>query len=125
MYIGRAARLSNVSEKTIRHYESIGLLNSIERKGAYRVFTESDVRFIRLIKEAQSLGFKLSELSVAMGENHEVPPWEKISQLIQAKEESLEQEIKRLTEKREKLRQHRLGIEACLLANPSCDDPLF
>ncbi len=42
--IGEAARRSNVSAKMVRHYESIGLLGSIERTQAgYRIYSDADL----------------------------------------------------------------------------------
>lgn len=63
MYIGKLSKLANVSCKTIRLYEQLGLLPTPKRRGNYRVYQEQDVVLIQTIKCAQSLGFKLSELT--------------------------------------------------------------
>jgi MerR family copper efflux transcriptional regulator len=43
--IGVAARLSNVSAKMVRHYESLGLLAPVARTDSgYRQYSEADVR---------------------------------------------------------------------------------
>ena len=62
MYIGRAARLSGTTIKTIRHYEAIGLLPPPQRQGKYRVYTQQSVELLTFIKCAQQLGFKLKEM---------------------------------------------------------------
>lgn len=97
MFIGKAAELCGVSTKTIRYYESLGLLPPVERRGAYRVFTESDVRLIRLIKQIQQLGFPLSEVRDALLANRHSLPWEVVSELIACKQREIEQEIARLS----------------------------
>jgi DNA-binding transcriptional MerR regulator len=63
MYIGKLAALTGATRKAIRHYESIGLIPSPQRRGNYRVYTELDVHIINMIRRAQSVGFSLAELS--------------------------------------------------------------
>jgi len=61
--IGELARLVEMSPRTIRYYEEIGLLNSVKRvEGGKRVYTERDFQRIRFIKRLKHLGFTLSEM---------------------------------------------------------------
>ncbi|MNE26188.1 HTH-type transcriptional regulator HmrR [compost metagenome] len=77
MYIGKAARLSGTTVKTIRHYEAIGLLPPAERQGQYRVYNQQSVELLMFIKCAQQLGFKLKELqSILLGHRGGDMPWE-------------------------------------------------
>lgn len=69
MYIGKVAKLSGVTIKSIRHYEDIGLMPLARRDGQYRVYCERSVETLRFIKCAQQLGFKLKELR-ELFENH-------------------------------------------------------
>ena len=62
MYIGEFCRLTNTSPKTIRHYESLGLLPEPQRAGTYRIYDDTYVETVRQIKMAQQLGFSLKEL---------------------------------------------------------------
>ncbi|MFJ4373489.1 MerR family transcriptional regulator [Pseudomonas japonica] len=68
MFIGEAARLSGTTLKTIRHYESIGLLPAPRRQGKYRVYAQHDVDLLVLIKCAQKLGFTLREMQALMAD---------------------------------------------------------
>lgn len=62
--IGSAARLSNVSAKMVRHYESLGLLAPVARTdGGYRQYTEADVRTLQFIKRGRDLGFSMAEIA--------------------------------------------------------------
>ena len=62
--IGRAARLSQVSAKMIRHYESLGLLARVARTdNGYRQYSDADVRTLQFIKRGRNLGFSMAELA--------------------------------------------------------------
>jgi MerR family copper efflux transcriptional regulator len=62
MNIGTAAKRSGVSPKAIRYYESIGLIPSAARAANdYRVYSETDVHFLRFIHRARRLGFTVHE----------------------------------------------------------------
>jgi DNA-binding transcriptional MerR regulator len=52
-----------MSQRTIRYYEEIGLLNSIKRvEGGRRIYTEADFRRLKLIKRLKIMGMTLSEM---------------------------------------------------------------
>jgi MerR family transcriptional regulator, copper efflux regulator len=66
--IGTAARLSGVSAKMVRHYESLGLLPAVHRTDAgYRQYTESEVHTLRFIKRSRELGFSMDEIAELAG----------------------------------------------------------
>jgi DNA-binding transcriptional MerR regulator len=61
--IGRVATQAGVNVETLRYYERRGLLPEPERTiGGHREYGDDAVRFVRAVKEAQSLGFSLSEI---------------------------------------------------------------
>ncbi len=124
MYIGEAAKRCGVTTKTIRYYESLGLLPRIPRRGAYRVFREEDLQLIRLIKQVQALGFRLSELKALLDANDFSLSWHHVLTMIQHKESELSSEIQRLSTIRQQLHSHRTDIEDCLAEHPDCEAPL-
>lgn len=66
--IGEAARLSTVSAKMVRHYESLGLLFKVTRTDSgYRQYTQADVRSLQFIKRARDLGFSMAEIAELVG----------------------------------------------------------
>ena len=70
--IGTAARLSNVSAKMVRHYESLGLLAPVARTDSgYRQYSEADVRSLQFIKRGRELGFSMAEIAELVGLWHD------------------------------------------------------
>jgi MerR family transcriptional regulator, copper efflux regulator len=63
MTIGRAAQRSGVPPKTIRYYESVGLVSPAARgENGYRAYGDKEVEVLRFINRARRLGFSLSEV---------------------------------------------------------------
>lgn len=64
MHIGIAAAQSGVPAKTIRYYESIGLIPAVTRTaGGYRAYGEPDVQILRFIQRARGLGFSVKDVA--------------------------------------------------------------
>src|SRR4030042_5147406 len=61
--IGELADLVEMSPRTIRYYEEIGLLNSVKRiEGGKRVYTDRDLQRLKFIQRLKHLGLALSEM---------------------------------------------------------------
>lgn len=66
--IGEIADVCNVSQKTLRHYDSIGLLKPIlvKPENGYRYYSNWQITRIMTIKELQSAGISLSEIKMCL-----------------------------------------------------------
>jgi Cu(I)-responsive transcriptional regulator len=62
--IGEVAQASSVSQRMIRHYETIGLIPRPARLDSnYRDYGEADLHRLRFIANARDLGFGIEEIS--------------------------------------------------------------
>ena len=67
MRIGDVAEQAGVNVETLRYYERRGLLPApVRSPGGHRDYDVDTVRFVRAVKEAQILGFSLSEIEEYM-----------------------------------------------------------
>lgn len=117
MYIGEFATLTGTTPKTIRFYESIGLIPEPMRKGKYRVYDQTYVETVIQIKMAQEFGFKLSEIkSEIVGTNIERGiSASVIMNAVNLKREQIQSEINQLKLIDDKLLelQQKLEISKC------------
>jgi DNA-binding transcriptional MerR regulator len=61
--IGELANILELSPRTIRYYEEIGLLNSVKRvEGGKRIYTDRDFQRLKFITRLKHLGLTLSEM---------------------------------------------------------------
>lgn len=63
MQIGEAAKQAEVTPRTIRYYESLGLMGSVQREGSgFRHYDEVDIQRLRKIEALKNLGLSLEEI---------------------------------------------------------------
>ena len=95
LHCGALAKAAGVSPDTIRHYERIGVLRKAERTASgYRVYRESDVERVLVVRRALRIGFTLAELTWIMGERDAGGiPCGKVYQLACRKLEQIESDI--------------------------------
>ena len=110
MQINQLAIITGVSPKTIRYYESIGVLPDPHRSpNGYREYEDGDVERLKLVAGARRLEFSLDDVTeiIAMRDRREAPCRVMLDKLVQKADESaqriaelqrLEQELRHLHE---------------------------
>lgn len=67
MHIGEVSARTELSLRSLRHWDEVGLLRPSGRTdGGFRLYTEADVDKILLIRRMKPLGFTLDQMSAAM-----------------------------------------------------------
>lgn len=67
MQIGEVATRTELSLRSLRHWEDVGLLTPSGRsEGGFRLYTESDVDKILVIRRMKPLGFSIDEMKAVM-----------------------------------------------------------
>ncbi|MGG0761703.1 methyltransferase domain-containing protein [Bacillus paramycoides] len=109
MKIGKFGKANNLSIDTIRHYMDLGLIIP-EKKGGHYFFDEYCQKDVELILEYKWLGFSLNEIkelflykNLAKSMNYEKDTF--YQSLFKLKYEKIEQEINRLEERKDKLKE--------------------
>lgn len=122
MFISEFATQAGVTVKTIRYYESIGLLPESKRQGKYRHYDDTYVETVKQIKQAQILGFKLSEIKYFIqGENIERGlPVQVMLTAINNKQQQIDGEIQNLKLKAKMLENLAVELKSspCMLDSP-------
>ncbi len=113
MYIGEVAKKTGLSIKAIRLYEEKGLIMPLPRKGRYRVYSESHIEILNLIKEAKLLGTTLSQLKRAIVYKNGDVDWSYVEKFLSDIKLQLSLQINDLNIKVKR-------VEKCLLAIDSC-----
>ena len=67
LHIGDVAARTELSLRSLRHWEEVGLLRPSGRTdGGFRLYTEADVEKILVIRRMKPLGFTLEEMGAVM-----------------------------------------------------------
>ncbi|MDP1715661.1 MAG: heavy metal-responsive transcriptional regulator [Anaerolineales bacterium] len=107
MHIGELAKRSGLSEKTIRYYESIGILPPPQRgSNGYREFDEQNLERARFAAGARSLGFSLDDITEILAMQHRgETPCRTVLNLIEQKANQIAEHVRLLQQMEKELRQ--------------------
>lgn len=105
MQIGELAQRADVSVKTLRYYEAVGVLEAPPRtSGGYRSYGEEVVDRLRFVRSAQAVGLTLGEIRevVAFRERGE-SPCAHVLELLSTHAADVERRIRELRQLRREL----------------------
>ena len=115
--IGQLARLTGIAAKTIRYYESIGLLPSPERaRNSYRRYSQADVNRLTLLRRLRLLGIPLAQLiplQKAASNARCIEVLQNLLPLVTNRLAALDQEIAELEQLRVQVEQYQHRLINC------------
>lgn len=104
-FIGDIAKRFGLNPRTIRYYETIGILPKARRiESGYRVYDDKAIETLEFILKAKTLGLKLEEIKeiINLHEKGEIP-CECTKEFIRNKISEIEDKITNLTELKKRL----------------------
>jgi len=113
MKIQEFSQQTGLSAKTIRYYESIGILRSPRRaSNGYREYGEEDVERAHLVAGARSLELSLDEIAELLAmQDHREAPCRTMLNLIKQKANQIAERILLLQQMEKELRKlYKLGL---------------
>ncbi|CAN3126328.1 MerR family transcriptional regulator [Mycobacterium sp. smrl_JER01] len=107
MQIGQVAARTELSINTVRHYDEVGLVTPSARSaGGFRLYTESDVDRLLVIRRMKPLGFSLAEMRDLLASLDTLNKVEETEDRRAAAARYLHQCHAKAQESTDKLRQH-------------------
>lgn len=118
--IGELSRMVNLSQRTIRYYEEIGLLHSVRRiENGKRVYTQDDVRRLKFINRLKVLGLSLAEMVELekiyrqQRDNRDVIP--KLIAILDERAAQIDERVRQLVALKREIRQYQERLRTKLM----------
>ena len=126
--IGEISRLVELSQRTIRYYEEIGLLHSVRRiENGKRVYTDHDVRRLKFINRLKVLGLSLAEMVELekiyrkQRNNREILP--KLLDILDERAAQIDERVAQLVALKNEIREYQQRLRNKVLQDPTREDP--
>ncbi|HEX2719798.1 MAG TPA: MerR family transcriptional regulator [Candidatus Deferrimicrobium sp.] len=126
--IGEISRLVELSQRTIRYYEEIGLLHSVRRiENGKRVYTDNDVRRLKFINRLKVLGLSLAEMVELekiyrkQRNNQEILP--KLLQILDERAVQIDDRVAQLVALKKEIREYQQRLRNKVLQDATHEEP--
>jgi DNA-binding transcriptional MerR regulator len=126
--IGEISRLVDLSQRTIRYYEEIGLLHSVRRiENGKRVYTDHDVRRLKFINRLKVLGLSLAEMVELekiyrkQRNNREILP--KLLQILDERAVQIDERVAQLVALKKEIREYQQRLRTKVLQDATQEEP--
>lgn len=126
--IGEISRQVNLSQRTIRYYEEIGLLHSVRRiENGKRVYTDRDVRRLKFINRLKVLGLSLAEMVELekiyrkQRNNREILP--KLLDILDERAAQIDERVSQLVALKKEIREYQQRLRNKVLESTTQEEP--
>ena len=126
--IGEISRLVDLSQRTIRYYEEIGLLHSVRRiENGKRVYTDHDVRRLKFINRLKVLGLSLAEMVELekiyrkQRNNREILP--KLLEILDERAAQIDERVAQLATLKKEIREYQQRLRTKVLQDATQEEP--
>ncbi len=126
--IGEISRLVDLSQRTIRYYEEIGLLHSVRRiENGKRVYTDRDVRRLKFINRLKVLGLSLAEMVELekiyrkQRNNREILP--KLLEILDERATQIDERVSQLVALKKEIREYQQRLRNKVLESTTREEP--
>lgn len=126
--IGEISRLVDLSQRTIRYYEEIGLLHSVRRiENGKRVYTDHDVRRLKFINRLKVLGLSLAEMVELekiyrkQRNNREILP--KLLEILDERAAQIDERVSQLVALKKEIREYQQRLRNKVLEGTTQEEP--
>jgi len=126
--IGEISRLVDLSQRTIRYYEEIGLLHSVRRiENGKRVYTDHDVRRLKFINRLKVLGLSLAEMVDLekiyrrQRNNREILP--KLLEILDERAAQIDERVAQLVTLKKEIREYQQRLRNKVLQDATQEEP--
>jgi DNA-binding transcriptional MerR regulator len=126
--IGEISRLVDLSQRTIRYYEEIGLLHSVRRiENGKRVYTDDDVRRLKFVNRLKVLGLSLAEMVELekiyrkQRNNREILP--KLLEILDVRAAQIDERVAQLVALKKEIREYQQRLRNKVLQDATREEP--
>ena len=126
--IGEISRMVDLSQRTIRYYEEIGLLLSVRRiENGKRVYTDHDVRRLKFINRLKVLGLSLAEMVELekiyrkQRNNREILP--KLLEILDERAAQIDERVAQLVALKKEIREYQQRLRNKVLQDATREEP--
>jgi MerR family Zn(II)-responsive transcriptional regulator of zntA len=128
LQIGEVAKKADVSVRTVRYDEELGLLEPLLRtSGGTRLYSEAQVTRLRFIRRLRDLGLGLEKIKLALGANASAQnKQERVArtlQVLEMEQQRAEEQLAALTQLRAEVQSALSKVKECALCSaPECPE---
>ncbi len=112
--IGEISKMYHIGTDSLRYYEKIGILSPKRGENQYRLYRTEDIWRLNVIRELRELGFSMEQIGVYLKEH-----------TVSTTRTLLEEELRMIQEKQEKLRLLKKNVEERVRMLSECGEQVM